>query len=296
MRALAEFVMRGRTQAAIAAALGGFLPLVSAAVVALVVMRRGLSDGFIVFLWALLPAVLLVVFYGTGDSSLFVLSLAPVVTLIVTMLAAVVLRITASWQKAVVVSVLCGVLAALSLQLFLAAHLDAVVQSVSEVFLEISQERTRQGIGDVPLSSPDKFFIVGALAYSCTLNALLCLVLARWWQASLYNPGGFQAEFHQLRLGHLQALLLLGPVIYCLLVNNYSGSWGYLAALPFLFSGIALVHWLVKQRHFGGIWLVIFYIALIFSQPVVLLTVGIALLDSFFDFRGRWRSIGSGSA
>src|SRR5690625_6133709 len=62
MRALAGFVMRGREQAVLVAALSTATLLLSwlgAAVVALVTLRKGTRAGLQVLLWALLPAVLI---------------------------------------------------------------------------------------------------------------------------------------------------------------------------------------------------------------------------------------------
>ena len=38
------------------------------------------------------------------------------------------------------------------------------------------------------------------LAAAWVLNSFAAVLLARWWQARLFNPGAFQAEFHALRL------------------------------------------------------------------------------------------------
>ncbi len=59
MRALAEYVMRGRMQAVIVAAVATGSVLfawIGAAVVALVTLRKGTNQGLYVLFWALLPA------------------------------------------------------------------------------------------------------------------------------------------------------------------------------------------------------------------------------------------------
>ena len=61
MRGLAEFIMRGRWQALAVAVLGAGSLLfgwLSAAAVALVTLRKGVTDGSWLVLWALLPALL----------------------------------------------------------------------------------------------------------------------------------------------------------------------------------------------------------------------------------------------
>src|SRR5690606_27778433 len=59
MRGIVEYAMSGRRQAATVAVLFGLIPmlnLLSGAVVALVILRKGMQDGLLVLLWALLPA------------------------------------------------------------------------------------------------------------------------------------------------------------------------------------------------------------------------------------------------
>ena len=60
MRALAEFVMRGRMQATLVVVGSAIVPLLfwlSAAAGALVLLRRGLSDALGILVWAVLPAI-----------------------------------------------------------------------------------------------------------------------------------------------------------------------------------------------------------------------------------------------
>src|SRR5690606_7909407 len=60
MRGLAEYIMRGRREATLAVAIAGWIPLLlwfSAAALALVMLRRGLSDSLPVLASGLLRAV-----------------------------------------------------------------------------------------------------------------------------------------------------------------------------------------------------------------------------------------------
>ncbi|MFD1584733.1 hypothetical protein ACFR96_16265, partial [Microbulbifer halophilus] len=55
MRALAEFIMRGRVRAVLTTMVG--IPLISPAALGLVSLRRGGNDGLMVLAWAMLPVV-----------------------------------------------------------------------------------------------------------------------------------------------------------------------------------------------------------------------------------------------
>ncbi len=295
MRALAEFVMQGRAQASFVAAVSSLVPLVSSAVIALVLLRRGLYDGLIVFMWGLLFALFLIGFYGREGSAVLLLTLAPALTLIIATWAAAVLRLTVSWENAVIVGMIVSLVGGFGVLWACEVHLQNVEDTLRELFLQIHQEQTRQGLDAAALpQAPGKAFIAGAIGYSCALNAIFGLAIGRYWQAQLYNPGGFEVEFHNIRLSIVLSIVLLVPVVY-LLNRDFGGSWGNLIALPLIIAGVSLFHWFVKQWQLGQVWLVVFYIALMTLKPFVWLIVASALLDSFFDFRGRFKSIGNGS-
>ncbi len=50
--------------------------------------------------------------------------------------------------------------------------------------------------------------IAGMMGAGTAMSAVLCLLLARYWQAALYNPGGFGEEFQALALPGVDALVL----------------------------------------------------------------------------------------
>ena len=95
MKALAEFAMRGRFQALLLVVAGSGSILfcwISAAVLALITLRKGVGAGAQLLLWALLPAGVLL--YTTGDSG-------PLALLLGTGVLAGVLRTTVSLPTAV---------------------------------------------------------------------------------------------------------------------------------------------------------------------------------------------------
>src|SRR5690554_4719040 len=110
MRTLAEYVMHGRRQAILVVLLCGFFPMlyfVSAAVVALVNLRKGWYEGFLVLLWSLLPAAVL---WTMGD-------LSPAILMTGCMALALMLRQDGSWARIVLAAVALGLLVQFSLVL-----------------------------------------------------------------------------------------------------------------------------------------------------------------------------------
>src|SRR5690625_6353500 len=108
----------------------------------------------------------------------------------------------------------------------------------------MSQFYEHSGSTEAP-PSPSLVLVTGLLANVTSFTGVLGLMLGRWWQALLYNPGGFKQEFNGLRLNTPQALV-------CVLAGLYSFLQGqgymWLAVLlqhPLLFIRLTIVHHLV---------------------------------------------------
>jgi len=116
--------------------------------------------------------------------------------------------------------------------------------------------------------------------------AICLLMVARWWQALLYNPGGFQQEFHQLRLQPRVAGLLMALFVLASMGVTVLSGWVLYFVLPLFFAGLALVHGLIGMKKLSRLWLLAFYMLMLNPLLAQLLTVA-ALIDSFYDFRRR---------
>ncbi len=283
MKGLAAFVMRGRFQALLVTVIGAgsllFSPI-SAAVLALVTLRKGAGEGVWLLFWALLPAGSLVFLYG--DSG-------PLSLLLVAMVLALVLRSTVNLPLAVLVCVPMGALVGLAMVVFGAAYLDQMAAYFGE-FLATLESRLSQGEQQLVLARPTPVQIAGMLGAGTAMTAVLSLLLARYWQAALYNPGGFGEEFRALYYPPLIAgVLALGIIALASLGAEYR-TWAMICALPLNFAGIALVHARAAHRGQGKGWLTGFYLMWLLFDPVKLLVVFIAIADSWMRFRERWQA------
>ena len=276
MRALAEFIMRGRVQAALVAFFGNLLPLVSPAAVSLVTLNKGLSEGALLTLWALLP--LLIAFFVSDINAMVTLS--SIVGVIGVMAASELLRVSASWARTLIFVVVFSGVAALVLDFLFAEQAEVFELVVANLFREIQQQQENAFI-------PGRNFLLGVIGYVIALTSVICLVLGRWWQAMLYNPGGFKSEFHQLRLGVGSAAILVAGVVVCNVASQEFSSWVGLLGLPLLLGGLALVHYSVAFYQLGGHWLVIFYVVLFTVSPLSLVLIGLGFLDSIMNIRSR---------
>ena len=282
MKGLAEFVMRSRFRALLVAVIGaGSLMFcwISAAVVALVTLRRGAQEGAWLLLWALLPAAALL--YLAGDAG-------PVSLLLGTTVLALVLRNSVSLALAVLASVAVGLITGAALQVFAAAMLEQIVAVFGEFLAGMEEQLSVQGTEPVVLLRPTALQVAGMLGAGTAMTSVLCLLLARYWQAALYNPGGFGEEFRALALPRMVALgLALAAIALAALGSEYR-TWAMMFMVPLTFAGLALVHARVKWRGQGAGWLTGFYLAWLFFDPVKLLVVLFAIADSWMNFRQRW--------
>ncbi len=133
--------------------------------------------------------------------------------------------------------------------------------------------------------------LTGLIAALLQVVSVLSLILGRYWQAFLYNPGGFGREFRSIRIPAGPAMLLLA----CMVVGpNFGPQMALLApicSVPLVFAGLALIHGLAAQKRLARFWLVGLYVTLLlFMQLIYPLLVVLAIVDSLIDFRGRLAS------
>jgi len=272
VRALAEFIMRGRVRAVLTTMVG--IPLISPAALALVSLRRGSSEGLMVLAWAMLPVVVMG-FSGHMSPLMTGLTVSPLAAVCAGALA---LRGSRSWSVALMVLAAVGAAGILLTDHFSGGLLQSLLQAAEEAGGQA--EQLQRVFASEPLAT-------GYLAWFSVMYAALALVLARYWQALLYNPGGFREEFHQLRVPLPVAAVGMLVWVYCL-VNPDFVFWGGVVAFPLVVAGIALVHWLVASRNWGRGPLVAMYVALVIATlPLAGFLCGLALIDSWIDIRGR---------
>jgi len=280
MRALAQFVMRGPLQASGVAALTTAIPLlfwVGTAVVGLVILRLGIRQGLNVGLWALLPA-LGWSWFGQDPTAL--------VVLLEVMLMTALLRVTSSWDKALCGGTFLAIVTGLVLPSLYPGLMDILVQTGVQFYQQYNAD-VAQALGS-NLEPVIRQTMSASMAGTYLALAVGMTLLARGWQAALYNPGGLRTEFHRLRLSPILAVvfavtMVIGPVLG---LNAVLLAWA--AGTPLFLAGLALVHGVVALKKLSRQWLVMFYVALVLLGPsLMILLVVLAFVDSWLNIRGR---------
>ena len=279
MKALAEFILRGRLQALVVALIGSFFPLISSAAIALVSLCKGVKEGALLFLWVSL-ALVLAQRAGAENSLLTAVSISSLGIMVFT---ASVHRVLASWQWTLLATVLVAVICAQGFGLFMGSSVTALVATAQEILNAVtSEEQTRSSV------SLTESMVLGLIATILAVGSVMSLMLARWWQAGIKNPGGFQKEFHSFAIDANIAVMLILVLIAGQFFSKNTQIWADLAALPLLIAGIALVHYVVKLFNQGKQWLAFLYAGIIMlGKPVTLILVVLGLTDSLIDLRSK---------
>ncbi|ROM80759.1 MULTISPECIES: YybS family protein [Pseudomonas] len=286
MRALADFIMRGRVQATLVVAGSAALPLLfwlSAAAGCLVLLRRG-SDALSVLGIGLLSALVSWHFLKDPTTLLVLIGACSL---------ALILRAGHTWNRVLLCSVAVGLLCAVSL----GTVFSSIIESLAQTFKDVLP-LAMGGVYET-FSADQKAFVTAmtaplmiiSIASSLQIFSVLCLMLGRYWQASLYNPGGFGREFRAVRFPKGVALSLLAVMCVAPFFGLHALILLPLCSVPLIFAGLALVHGLVAQKRLASFWLVGMYVTLFpFMHLLGPLLVVLAIVDSLIDFRGRMAS------
>ena len=294
---LANYALKGPLQAALLAAAASLLSIllwpllwVSGAVVALVTLRKGHRQGIVV---TALAFVIGFAFMWLSQTNLAVLIGSHLLLLWVPVIAlSYVLRVYIVFEYSFFLAAAIGALI-LSL-LYLAVpdiggQVSTLVADVLPSFDTLPDEVQLSADEYQHLLSSIAQVLPGMLVASVVFSSILSLLLARAWQARIYNPGGFQWEFHQLQLGSVLgvvAIVLVGLSKFW--QNGYTLGLAMVVSVVYLFQGFAVLHAVVKLKELGRRWLVLSYaLCLLMPNFFVLIIGGVGILDTWVNIRKR---------
>jgi hypothetical protein len=267
-------------QALAVAFIGSFFPLISSATIALVSLCKGAKEGLLLFLW--LSLILVLIQQASTDNPL--LAAVSIASLGIMVIAAKVHRHLASWQWTLLATIAISVACAFSFGLLMGSEVTAFLTTVEAMFAAIN---SKQQDAQISLDLTESM-LLGIVATLLAIGSIMSLMLARWWQAGIYNPGGFQKEFHSFKIEAKVAVILVAVLLAGQFMSKSSQIWSDLAVLPLLIAGIALVHFAVKLLDQGRQWLAFLYVGIILAgKPVTVILLVLGLTDSLIDLRSR---------
>jgi hypothetical protein len=291
---LARFILKGPNQAALVASTMAILGIlltpavwVSAAAIALVTLVQDFRQGMRVMAFAIAGSVL---FASLIFSSPMVVVYFVLMAWLPAWLAATVLKQTVSLAASL------QLITALSLLVIIVLYvvfpgfgelwrepLDLLVQQLAEQYQGQLSLQELQQAEELAIK-----LIPGLIASSILFGTMISLFLARWWQAVVFNPGGFGKEFQSLSLGKTAALVAVGIVVAAAIIGTEPVYAMLLVILAlYLTQAMSIVHAIFAGRQLNTVWLYVFYVAIIFVPHIVALLVLVGITDAWIDFRRR---------
>ncbi|MGB1110806.1 MAG: hypothetical protein ACPG4N_10650, partial [Gammaproteobacteria bacterium] len=131
--------------------------------------------------------------------------------------------------------------------------------------------------------------LTGGIGLMLALWSMASLLVARYWQALLFNPGGFKAEFLALRLGRIAtlgiaAVTAAGLLTGLMLIIDLSRP----LAVVFAFQAAAVAHTAVElKRMHRGLLMALYVGVALLTTPLLHLMVLFGMVDNWLDVRGR---------
>lgn len=308
LRRFTNFVLQGRIFACAIAFILAFIPIigsVSILIAGLVTLRKGAFEGALVFLAATVPYVLS---YYNATPVTADINLAAIAFIIFTIsnslmwFLACLLRRYSSWSFVLDWAMLLAVLAIGMIHFLYPDIKDWWGQQLTEYFSKTTAmmrdiQPNAEAIPAVvqgQIVSAIKVYATGLLFASMLFNALVQLLIARWWQAIIFNPGELRKELLSIRLSYIAGLVFF--IIFPL------AHWGNEIAmdvipvvyLVFSAAGLSIIHCLLAKR-MRALGIVFLYIGLIGAilfpggiNVVALLFSLVGFFDIGINFRKRF--------
>lgn len=292
MNALAAYIMRGRMQAMLVAATLALVSLilppvsiVSSASVALVTLRKGAFEGLYVLACSSAVAALLGLLLLGGYQ--FALVYAIVLWLPVWLIS-IVLREGRHLSLAVEIAVLLGAVGVLGFYLYNPEATAMWKELLTQMLPTAPEAPIAQMQQTVEVMS---HYMTGIVATGMVSSLLFGLFLGRWWQANLFNPGGFKQEFLSLTS---HSTLTVGTVILIAIASASSGivsevSWNIVILLFVLYAfiGTAVLHTVFAAMKLARYAVPMFYITLFLIPHAILPVALIGLTDAWLNLRKK---------
>ncbi len=287
MKPFGLFIMRNRLNAVLLALAFAAVPLfnwLAMIIMALVTLRKGPKEGALIAVVAFVPAIV----YGILSN----LATLPYVflTLGSLWLLAVALRSTQTWSAVLLVGALIALVIIVGMHWYLGDVAAWWQQKMLSYLQQAGKEIALNTDDQTSLIKRMSVFGLGLQIAVLLLVGLMWLMLARFWQAVLYNPGALRPELCNVRLPVWSAVAVV--ILSAAALLTQAGvllDFMPVLALCFALAGLSVTHFVLTRQKRSWIWFVLMYVALFFLLPYMLVAlIVIALSDSFFNVRRRY--------
>ncbi|MES2663717.1 MAG: hypothetical protein V4629_10500 [Pseudomonadota bacterium] len=122
---------------------------------------------------------------------------------------------------------------------------------VPEVTRAIESTGAFQNLENIDVKLMSNITGIRQISVVIILMAITALIFARWWQARLFNPGGFQTEFLTQDGSSIWAIALMG-ISFLVMQLSVEHPWiiplGIALQLPLMVIGLSVVHFWLRQK------------------------------------------------
>src|SRR3990167_108333 len=306
-----NYLLSHRYQTMALVFLSTFVPIVGVVgilIAALVTLRKDVLQGAILTLLAALPYV--ICFYVTRKHETAVPIVVwaavgvAVTSNVLTWVFALMWRRGTRWAGIIQIAALLGVLVVSVVHLIYPEVTDWWSNELQSYYTQaanvaetvasevaVSPETKQQQLDAINVT---RQYATGLMVAAVLLNAILQLLVARWWEVVVFAPRTLRRELCSIRLAPLTGVLFVASLILA-----YMGNAVVLDIMPILYAlfcaaGLSIAHYFfgVIRSQTAWFWVVLFYLIFIFSLPtsVILISV-LALFDIWLDLRKRFTKV-----
>ncbi len=263
--------------------------IVSSASVALVTLRRGWYEGLYVLICSCLSAaVLSFILFGNFQFAL----LYGLVFWLPIWLISTVLREGKYLSVAVEIAVILGVLGVIGFYLYVTD--PALLWNA--ILTQMVQPMLASG-SDVPIDEIKRsvqafsHYMTGGIAAGTVYGLLFGLFLARWWQAALYNPGGFREEYLSLKVrpkvASASILIVLLAWLMSGIVSEICWNITIIFAVLYTFVGTAILHTAFSGMKTKRFMVPFLYVTLVLVPHMIGIVIIVGIVDVWLDLRSK---------
>ena len=255
-------------------------------IIAFVTLRNGSRFGLVTLLWVALPALAML---ALGHISIF--DLIWVRCLIIYGLA-LVLTHTHRWNDVLAALTILGVI--------VVAVIHGIIPDIDQKWYELANQFMKQwtAAGQTqPSQWQDLIHIfahigTGLAIGSILIILLLQLLIARFWQAIMFNPGALRKEVFQIRINRWVSLLL--PLAIILMMVTQAALLIDLLPIilfPFVVAGFVVLHTLAFVMPKLKLLIPIAYIITCLFIYLVCLWACLGFIDAWVSFPFRRQAL-----
>jgi hypothetical protein len=264
--------------------------IVSSASVALVTLRRGGYEGLYVLIFACLSAALFGFFlFGSFQFAL----LYGLVLWLPIWLISMVLREGKHLSIAIEIAVILGIVIVIGFYGFVSDPALVWKAILEEMIKPMLASNADMPAADIKQSiQMFSHYMTGGITAGTVYGLLFGLFLARMWQATLYNPGGFREEYLSIKVRPKLAIasILVLAVAWLMtgVISEICWNIMILFVVLYTFIGTAILHAAFSGMKMKRFLVPMLYITLIMIPHVIAVVIIVGAADAWLDLRSKF--------